>query len=82
MNWLQRFLYLFFADSQWARKILGGKWVRRTQVGCPWVTWNGILEKHCGWPLTGDEYQSEEWPEKPGSSWWKTAAEIAKEAEL
>lgn len=68
---MKRFLYLFCSQWQWARKMHGGRWVKRTietpTLNCPgqWVTWNiddyplGPLKDH--WPLSSD-YDCEEYP--------------------
>ncbi len=60
---LNRYLYLFWGNHQWARKFIGGRWVRSIEPGMEWVQWNeSILEEYLDWPLDSKEYLSENWP--------------------
>lgn len=73
MTFIKRVLYLFFSENKSVREFLGGKWVRHKIPGAEWVTWNGILETHCGWPLNPDEYESEDHPGKTlRHVWWES----------
>lgn len=61
MDW-KRFIELWLCNYKWARKLHGGRWVRRKEIGYEWVTWNDPEDvEMSGWPLRQDEYECETW---------------------
>lgn len=60
---MKRFLYLFMSHHRWARKIIGGRWVKDRRPGHLWVQWNdgGMLDEILGWPINPKEYEHEDY---------------------
>jgi hypothetical protein len=58
---MKRHLELFWAHKKWVRKYLGGKWVRRIELGYEWVKWTAEEIKITGWPLSSEEYECEDY---------------------
>jgi hypothetical protein len=59
---MRRWLYLFCGNSRWARRLLGGRWVKRIEPGSEWVQWNdSILKEYLDWPMDHKQYDCEDW---------------------
>lgn len=60
MNFIRKFLYLFFSEQLVVREYLGGRWYRYRFPDTEWNKTNALIDKYCGWPLNPDEYDCEE----------------------
>lgn len=64
MKKLKRHLYLFWSHHQWARRFIGGKWVKDKEPGHEWVMWGNMLSDHLAWPLNSAQYDMEDFDQK------------------
>lgn len=62
MKKIKRYLYLFWGNRRWARRFIGGRWVRRIEPDAEWVQWNeSILKEYLSWPMDHKQYVCEDW---------------------